>query len=54
MNLHFSLKITPTKVRANLRRRTMREVDLSALTGLETDIDGGLDLALHVRGEDDL
>ena len=49
-----SCELTPTKVRANLRRRTMREVDLSALTGLKTDNDDGLDLALHVRGEDDL
>ena len=49
-----SCEITATKVRAYLRRRTMRKVDLQALTGLKREGELGLDVALHIRGEADL
>ena len=32
----------------------MREISLASLTGLRTDVDGGLDLALQVRDQEEL
>ena len=49
-----SCEITATKVRAYLPRRTLRNVDLHDLTGLKRGGELGLDVALNVRGGEDL